>query len=42
MNNKIMKYERNFVGRIVNKIKLFFLKNKVEIEEVVKEETKVE
>lgn len=42
MNNKIMKYEGNFFGRVINKIKLFFFKNKVEEKETVSEEIKVE
>ena len=32
----------NFFGRIINKIKLFFLTNKVEEKEIVTEELKVE
>lgn len=42
MNNEIMKYEGNFFGRIINKIKLFFFKNKVAEKEIIKEEIKVE
>lgn len=37
MDNKIMKYEENFLGRIINKIKTLFCKNKTQEKEPIKE-----
>jgi hypothetical protein len=37
MDNKIMKYEESFLGRIIRKIKTLFFKNKTQEKESIKE-----